>query len=313
MADSKLTALDQCSIPSVDDELYGVDIDDTTDHADGSSRAYILKRLMGAFPLEPGGRLTTSSGVPVGTTTGTTIYYTPKEHNRIDLFDGTRWVSVITTEKSLGLTATAANMYDVFGFLSSGALALETLVWTNTTTRATGISLQDGRYCKTGAKDRLYLGSLYATTTNTTGYTANTIALWNMYNRVDYEMAFYEATDSWTYGTATWRKLNNSDNNAFNLVRGLDEDSVYASLGIHCIGGNGNVGIAVGAGTPTNVFAGLAQAATSAEVNSFYSAKPGIGYRVLNAMEYAGSGTATFYGDVGLTYIRGGMVGRMRA
>lgn len=136
----------------------------------------------------PGGRLTLESGVPVSTTdqtAKTNVYYTPFVHNVVPLWDGYKWVPVEFTEKTLTLgTLTSGLPYDVFGYLSSGALVLESLAWTNGTTRATAVTLQDGRYCKSGDKTRLLLGTFYTTSTTTTEDSLEKRFLDNIYNTV---------------------------------------------------------------------------------------------------------------------------------
>ena len=76
----------------------------------------------------PGGRLTLESGVPVSTTdqtAKTSVYYTPYLHNLISLWDGTNWVPTEFSETTLALgTLTSGLPYDVFGYLSAGALVL---------------------------------------------------------------------------------------------------------------------------------------------------------------------------------------------
>ena len=135
-----------------------------------------------------GGRLTLESGVPVSTTdqsAKTTIYYTPFVHNIISLWDGANWVPTEFTETSLALgTITSAKPYDVFGYLSGGALTLELLAWTDDTTRATAVTIQDGRYCKSGDKTRLLLGAFYTTATTTTEDSQKHRYLSNVYNKV---------------------------------------------------------------------------------------------------------------------------------
>lgn len=135
----------------------------------------------------PGGRLTLTSGTPVTTsdvTGATSIYYTPYVSNVITLWDGYRWRPIEFSEYTLALgTLTSGKPYDVFAYLSSGVLALEMLAWTNDTTRATAITIQDGRYCKSGDKTRLYLGTFYTTATTTTEDSQANRYLWNMYNR----------------------------------------------------------------------------------------------------------------------------------
>ena len=171
-----------------------------------------LERLLQG--ITPGGRLTLESGVPVSTTdqtAKTTIYYTPFVHNTILLWDGADWVPTTFTETSLALgTLTSALPYDVFGYLSSGALVLESLAWTNGTTRATAVTLQDGRYCKSGDKTRLLLGTFYTTSTTATADSELTRYVSNVYNRVLKRLiSTITSTYSHTYTTATWREWNN--------------------------------------------------------------------------------------------------------
>ncbi len=73
----------------------------------------------------------------------TSVYFTPFRGSIIALYDGSAWTMVSFAEVSIALgTLTAAKNYDVFGYLSSGALALElSTAWTNDTTRADALAL----------------------------------------------------------------------------------------------------------------------------------------------------------------------------
>ena len=154
----------------------------------GWSADYALGSDFAQHAIIPGGRLTLTSGTPVTTsdvTGATSIYYTPYVSNVISLWTGARWQPVEFSEYTLALgTLSSGKPYDVFAYLSSGALACEVLVWTNDTTRATAITIQDGRYCKSGDKTRLYLGTFYTTATTTTEDSAAKRYLFNAYNRV---------------------------------------------------------------------------------------------------------------------------------
>lgn len=177
--------------------------------------------------LTPGGRLTLESGVPVSTsdqTAKTTVYFTPYVHNIINLWDGSDWVPTTFTETSLALgTLTSAQCYDIFGYLSSGALALELLAWTNATTRATAVTLQDGRYCKSGDKTRLLLGTLYTASTTTTEDSLAKRYLCNVYNRVPRRLLKTESTDTWTYSSNTVRQANANSGNQIEIVASLTD------------------------------------------------------------------------------------------
>jgi len=168
--------------------------------------------LIGAQGAQPGGRLTLESGVPVSTTdqtAKTTIYYTPYLSNVISLWDGVIWTPVEFSELSLALgTVTTDVGYDVFCYLSSGAATLEKLAWTSATARATAITLQDGRYCKSGDKTRLWIGSFYADSTTTTEDSLNNRLVYNAYNRIYRLGTGFHNPTAFAYSTNTWRVYN---------------------------------------------------------------------------------------------------------
>lgn len=184
-----------------------------------------LERALQA--VTPGGRLTLESGVPVSAsdqTAKTTLYFTPYAHNTILLWDGSEWAPTTFAETSLALgTLTSGQCYDVFGYLSAGALALELLAWTNATTRATAVTLQDGRYCKSGDKTRLLLGTLYTASTTTTEDSAAKRYLCNVYNRVPRRLLKTESTDTWTYSSNTVRQANANSGNQVEIVASLTD------------------------------------------------------------------------------------------
>lgn len=185
----------------------------------GSAEVYldltsaVASRLQVAMAsVIPGGRLTLESGVPISTTdqtAKTTIYYTPYIHNVIPLWDGNAWVPTTFAETSLALgTLTSGRPYDVFAYLSSGSLALELLAWTNDTTRATAVTLQDGRYCKSGDKTRLLLGSFYTRSTTTTEDSEEYRYVSNVYNQEPRRLYKDAGSSSHTYASGTVRQYN---------------------------------------------------------------------------------------------------------
>ena len=185
-----------------------------------------------AQSVTPGGRLTLESGVPVSTTdqtAKTTVYYTPFVSNVISLWDGARWVPTQFAETSLALgTLTSGLPYDVFAYLSSGALALELLAWTNSTTRATAVTLQDGRYCKSGDKTRLLLGGFVTTSTTATADSDGFRLVDNVYNKVN-RRGYKQATSNHTYNSGTRRAWNGATSNKLDVFCALPQ-SVLVSL-----------------------------------------------------------------------------------
>lgn len=268
----------------------------------------------------PGGRLTLESGVPVSTTdqtAKTSVYYTPFVHNIVPLWDGVNWKPVVFAETTLALgTLTSAKNYDVFGYLSSGSLALEMLVWTNDTARATAVTLQDGRWCKSGDKTRLLLGTFRTTSTTTTedsgGGTTTQVGgkrfLWNAYNQVARQASVIDTTDSWAYTTNTVRQANAATGNKVEYLDGLGLGLVRASaLGIVFLNTNSARAAKVGVGVDsTTAMSGnrqggynVAAASVYAPVTGTYRGFPGVGYHYLAWLEKGADGTSTFLGDNG--------------
>ena len=254
--------------------------------------------------LIPGGRLTLTSGTPVTTsdvTGATSIYYTPYVSNGIALWDSgqTKWVPVIFAETTLALgTLTSGLPYDVFGYLSSGALALELLAWTNGTTRATAVTLQDGRYCKSGDKTRLYLGTFYTTSTTATEDSVTKRFLFNAYNRRKRRFKRFEGSANYNYTSATIRQVNATAANKVEAVIGLSEDMVSVECGMGLFTSTGAVSMSNGIGYDSTTayssdssgggFYGVSSATLNAR--AFWRDVPSIGYHYWSWNESGASG-----------------------
>ena len=174
------------------------------------------------------GRLTLTSGTAVTTadvTGATNIYFAPYAGNEIALYDGSSAWNIRTfTQITIALgTLTDAKPYDLFAYDNSGTVTFDSPVaWTNSTTRATALTTQDGVLVKTGATTRRYIGTFYTTATTTTEDSYAKRLLWNYYNRVTRPMAVV-ASGSWTYQTSTFRQANASTANQLEFVVGWAE------------------------------------------------------------------------------------------
>lgn len=298
MADSKVSDLSAVTAPALTDLLYVVN--------SSTDKKISPNALLGLLPIVPGGRLTLTTGTPVATadvTGATTVYYTPHVHDGILLWDGTQWILVRFAEKSLALgTITSGKPYDVFGYLSGGDLALEMLVWTDDTTRATVVTYQDGRLCKSGDKTRLLLGTFYTTATTTTEDSAANRYLGNVYNRVLRPMAnANETANSWTYGTASWRQANANTANQLNCMLAIPAAAIAR------VQGNINTSSAVLAGVgvgvdsttaPSGTFGAATTAGQNATQSAQYAGMLAAGRHYLAWLEIgSATGTVTFYGD----------------
>lgn len=254
------------------------------------------------------GRLTLASGVAVPTTDQTgasTLYFTPYLGDCIALYDGTNWALTPFTQKSVALsTGTASKPHDVFGYLSSGALAIELLAWTNDTTRATALDTLDGIYIKNGDSTRRYLGTIYLDGSKQCSDAAAARYVWNMHNRVPRKVSVPGSAANWSYATATWRQAAGNSANQFDFVRGFDRDNVDLALAV--VWENTTKGYAGfsafgldSASTPTGAQVALFSYDANYRVSGVakYSGHPGVGKHYLAWLEKGGGGgTHTWYG-----------------
>jgi len=184
------------------------------------------------------GRLTLTSGSPVTTsdvTAATTLYFTPYKGDHIAIYDGEEWLFYQFEEISLSLSSYAADTnFDIFIYDNAGTLTLESVAWTDDTTRATALTTQNGVYVKSGDTTRRYLGTIR--TTGTIGQCEDSVTkrfVWNYYNRKQRRL-YKLFGGSWTYATATFRLIENDSTNRFSIVTGLAEDLLQLSIGVRC-------------------------------------------------------------------------------
>lgn len=268
-------------------------------------------------------RLTTESGVAYSTAdriSQGTIYLTARQDSgftdsgsggRIALFDGTRWILYNNAQISLALSVSSGTLYDVFVYDNGGTLTLELTAWSSATVRATALELKDGVLVKTGATTRRYMGTIRGSGVNVTEDSATKRFVWSYYHRTPRLLQKVEVADSWTYATATWRSANNSTANRVEFVIGVNESPVEARVDAAQNGSATQIGT-VGIGLDST-------SANSAQVyiegNSYFSTSaayqgyPGIGYHFLQWLEYARTGTVTFFGDAGIVTLQSGIHG----
>lgn len=178
------------------------------------------------------GRLTLISATPVtmsDVTAASNLFFTPYRGNNITLWNGTAWQTLAFSEITMALSGLTANLpYDVFAFINTGAVALERTAWASTTTRATGLVLQNGVLVRSGDATRRYIGTFYAVSATTTEDSRTKRFVWNYYNRSRRRMFVQDTTDSWTYSAAAYRQANNNVANQIDMVIGVQEDTVDA-------------------------------------------------------------------------------------
>lgn len=260
-----------------------------------------------------GGRLTLTSGTPVTTsdvTAAGTIYWEPYKSDQIALWTGSAYqVYSIGSNKSLALTVTSGSNYDIFGYLNAGTLALESLVWTSTTARATAV-VRDatGVLTKSDDRTRRYLGTIYATASNQTEDSLSRRCVFNADNRVMRPLRAVDGTNTWTYSTTSFRNFNGSSTDGTGQCRfviGVSEAPLRARADLMATTtGNDYVYVGVGIDGTTNnaqivvpafysVYMGLGRG------HAIYQGFPGIGMHTVAPLEKSTGSTATVYGDNG--------------
>lgn len=234
MADTKVSALAEISIPDFADDLYIVNDTGPTSNKCGTDR------LFGLGGFLPGGRLTLETGVGVSSTdqsAKSTLYYTPHIHNRVRVWDGTRWLYKTFAEISLALTLTSGKRKDVFLDDDAATLVLSA-DWTDDVTRADALGTQDGVLVLNSDKTKLWLGSISASGTDQTSDTLAYRGVYNYYNQV-LRRLFKGSTSSHTYNSATARSWNNSAANQIEIMLGLTQTVWWTIHGDVTVGAGG--------------------------------------------------------------------------
>jgi hypothetical protein len=223
-----------------------------------------------------------------GLTAGTAYYYRSASTTTGSFYDT---LAHALAGGATGLVDLTANVTQALTGYS-----LELLVWTNDTTRATAVTVQDGRYCKSGDKTRLLVGAFYTTATTTTESSLANRYLWNVYNRVHLPLKKAEAGSSWGNAVASWTSYHSDATNQVAFLCGLPEAFVHGDFmaGVTSTSAAGFVGLGLDwtSGTPTK-FQGVAGAAI-VDVALAYNANPGVGRHYLRMCEFGGTGVTIF-------------------
>lgn len=259
--------------------------------------------------LQMGFRLTLTSNIPVTTadlTAATTVYMTPYLSGLISLYDSNVaiWMLYSTAQISVSPPANTNTPFDVFAYLSTaGVVTLEAVAWTNATTRATALTLQNSILVKSGTVARRYIGTLC--TTGVSGETQDSAAkrfCYNYYNRIPKSLNKLSNDTSWTYASNTIRQANADTENQVAFVMGASEDIVDVVVHTMASGSTGTGGmIALALDSTTSVASSTEQSLVTnitggrLHMSACYRSFPGIGSRYIAWVE-ASDGTTTFRG-----------------
>ncbi len=286
-----------------------------------------LDYVLGLTGFEPGGRLCNATGDPYGSgeTYGGTLYYAPAKHDRIVLYNGTANKCYTFTERSTAITGatSAGNVYDVFIYDASGTLTLILVAWTNTTTRATAVTFQNGFLCLSGTPTYRYLGTIYVTSlagsqiVTDQGYGRH---LHNYYNQVVKGVRSNIPTiPTWIYNSSTWRATNANTTAAegrLSVVSGWVTNALTVRATATVINSSGTaaeIGIGVNSASAnvanTNGRCGNNGINANATIVADLNYRPALGVSYVQQLEAVELGSATFGSDGANGRLSTGMTG----
>lgn len=299
-----------------------------------------------ASSIEPGGRLSLSSNVPVTTsdvTGATTVYYVPYKHSQVPLYDGTSWQlftmsaqlsqTASDTTKSPAAAAISSN-YDMFVWNDSGTLRVSRgPAWSSATSRGTGagtteLELVGQRYVNKNsisngpaAQRGLYVGTIRTPGSGATFEDSRPNRyVWNAFNRLKRMLrATDSATTSWNYTTNTYRQANADTGNELDFVIGLSEEQVSANVQVDASNASGSTSVQVNIGLDSatteaadsiGALVGIGATAARSTVRAVYEGFPGIGKHALVWLEKSGA-TGTTQWLLGSNNEQGGIWGHL--
>jgi hypothetical protein len=177
-----------------------------------------ITNLMAVESQLIGGRLSVVSGVGYTTTdqSGGTIYFTPYNGDTIPMYNTVLggWELQTFSEQSITLsTLSASNSYDIFAVNNNnGTFTLSAIAWTNYTTRAVTLAMQNGIVIKSGSPGTRYLGSIAIDASKVCYDQAAKRWVWNRYNRMIRKI-FSADTNAGSYsvvgGSGVWQYCRN--------------------------------------------------------------------------------------------------------
>lgn len=284
------------------------------------------------------GRLTLDSANPVSTTNQTgksTLYLLPfindgggqNTSGNIVTYNGVSWNSFAFGSTSLNINGlTSGKNYDVFAYVASNNLNLTiSAAWTNDTTRADALAVQDGvlvnsqtyasGVCVPGIG--LWVGTIRMSGAGVCEDSSSSRFVWNAYNRVPRALISKETATTWTYTTATYRPMNNATAVGVERVQlllgALIEPVELVATGIAFNSSNPFVASGVGVDSTSTNSADIV-GGFNASVPSLYKGYPGLGFHFLQQLEISqAEGTTNWYGTDGLTFVQSGMSGHVFA
>ncbi len=230
-----------------------------------SIKAYVDAAGGGDFAVCNGRLSLSTNPLPYfDVTAAVNLYFTQYIGNKLGLYNGVTWdIHDITAVVTLWLGSHIANKnYDIFIYDNSGTLTLDSVVWTNDTTRATSLYHIDGIHVKNGATNYLYLGTIRI---NSAGGqcedTATERYVANFYNQVPRRMfttpGYLDNNVATTASVAATTNFTpvNGGTGAYLKYVSVGDKSLSLNLGAFVISpANGNVFVGIGDNSTTTAY-----------------------------------------------------------
>lgn len=279
---------------------------------------------------------------PVGVASSS-IYYEPYMGNQIPIGGVPTTFTALTLalDSNSGHTGyqQSGKVFDLFVYNDSGTIRLGTgPAWTSDTARADAVTMTNGIWVNSGTIT-LRFGSASGNTTSVSAGNATLVGTFravangqahirwtgidatcdlifaSIYHPVTYGIYQHDTTDSWTYGTATWRQKRATATNQVNVLSPFTGHTVVSIHDVGTAGRSITAGTSNGIGydstTVTHPACGLGYTNTGiTSATATLGHNTGIGYHYYSSMEYgSASGTVTFYGDSASTIVKSGIFG----
>lgn len=307
----KIYELTELTDPALGDQLV---VNDVSVPVSGQAKWMDLETLQGLIGgsttgFTPGGRLTTTSGTPVPVTdvnNAASIWYVPHVHDVIQLWDGSQWAAKRFDHLSVSFASNSSGVnYDVFCWLSGTTPALSRTAWTNDTTRASGITVYEGRPCMTNNRAMLLLGTVRASSTSGTHFTEKQRFVSNVYNTVHLTMANTPAyndnntSNSYTHSSTSWSAVNADVDAKIEFVTTLD--GTTANGIVRGVGdGAGTLMFAIGVDSTTTAYAAGGTNVSTVMRGTYTAAiRPfTAGYHYFSLLAAMGGGTGSIIVDL---------------
>jgi hypothetical protein len=247
-------------------------------------------------------RLSVVSGNPnpINSSSGS-VYMTPYKGNTIALYDTANqvWDYFITTQIAISVSGlNVGSLYDVFAY-NNGVLgvAIQTVEWTNTTTRATALAYKDGVLVKTDNYSRRYLGTFLVSATNVVYDTPNRRELFNISNKLPNNLYLALPLNN-TYGSTSKQEFANSTTSRLQIVNGYEDSNI--TLLYYTGGNNLSTGIAfVGIGQDSttvvsgNCTPGLINSRATVLTSTTAVIKPSVGLHYYSFIQWCSDTNST--------------------